>query len=265
MRRNWQRDPERGLWLPDQRVNRYAPRAPEWGGALGPRRAVAAAGGGATIDAGFPLTSTGATSSVSVTTPGPNRLLVAVIVDDNSGGVESFPYSVSGGGLTWTRIASATLLSSYINYSGTEIWAAWASSAITSQTITATPVHASTNKCVAVYSIAGAKDGSSSISNSIRATPPAHDQNAVQVSLTSTVAGSLAIGGVDNSNGDSSTVVAATDNVVDVSYDYPSWCNLAVIRYTGAVGGTITVGGSQLGLPGGSVYRNVAAVEVLAA
>ena len=45
MRRNWQQDPERGLWLPDRRVMPYAPRAPEWGGGLGPRRAVAPSAG----------------------------------------------------------------------------------------------------------------------------------------------------------------------------------------------------------------------------
>lgn len=46
MKRRFDRNPESGLWLPNRRVLPFAPRAPQWGGGLGPRRGFVAAPGG---------------------------------------------------------------------------------------------------------------------------------------------------------------------------------------------------------------------------
>lgn len=99
MRRNWQRDPERGLWLPDRRIMPYAPRAPKWGGGLGPRRAVAPSAGLSVLQS-TAWNDSGPGTSKSFT---PSSALTAGSALVFLGASETSFDGVSDGTNTWTR------------------------------------------------------------------------------------------------------------------------------------------------------------------
>jgi hypothetical protein len=154
--------------------------------------------GAITLDPGFPMVAnidvnTGAMISVSgLSTPGPDRLLVGVLVWGGNADTDT-PVSIAGGGLTWKQAVLTTFAKAEYTpgVSGDAIWTAWAADPLTDQPIVAT--RGSTTETavmtMAVYSFANA-------SQTIGATG-SHDvaNTPMIVDLTATTAGSWVIAG----------------------------------------------------------------------
>ncbi len=118
MRRDWNHDPERGLWLPDQRVNRYAPRAPKWGGGLGPRRGAGASSAPTYADsvAGHDYGASGTTVSQAFTGASVGDIIFFTASNSSSraltgctdtlGNTYSAIGTTTGGGTYWSKVTT---------------------------------------------------------------------------------------------------------------------------------------------------------------
>lgn len=164
------------------------------------------AGAAVALDAGFPQrnTGTGATVAVTVTTPGADRLLVAIACFTASGNGAN---SVSGGGLTWTSQGKSVDGS---GLSAVEIFTAPAASAITAQVITLSVGMAAARATdFAVFSFSGADLTDIGAVNGMASTSSANGT----FSLTIEAANSLVYGGAAYWNGDTGWTGAAGHTV----------------------------------------------------
>lgn len=94
------------------------------------------------------------TTTASFSTAGGNRLLLALVFGDT--GLAIFPATVSGASLTWTLRAS-TISTTFLNDSGVAIYSAYASSTVSSATVTVTWANAATpdaRRSSAIYVLA---------------------------------------------------------------------------------------------------------------
>lgn len=128
-------------------------------------------------------------SSPALSTTAGNELLLAFVSTDYLGGANTAVTAVSGAGLTWTLVARANA------QSGTsEIWRAFALSALASQTVTAT-LSQSVVASITVISFTGIDSSGTNGSNAIGATASASSgSGAPTASLVTTRAGSLVVG-----------------------------------------------------------------------
>ena len=118
------------------------------------------------IDSGWPVTQADSIASAlshSLSTPvtqGPNRLIVLAVSYSSASAIG--PISVSGLGLTWTKITSQE--TSPTNNEGTTIWAAWAPSTLSAGTITITQNTTATSDLTATaWAYSNTPDGSQNI------------------------------------------------------------------------------------------------------
>lgn len=146
-----------------------------------------------TIDAGFPTVSPASCASAptsasrTFTTPGANRLVLAVVHMDMSAGTDP-AYVLSGGATSWTHVVTATHPTNGVEVG---IWASWEASALTGVTATAT-TSLGILHCIAlaVYSLDGTDSGGVGASNAATGTG-----NGPSVSLTPLSTDSLALAG----------------------------------------------------------------------
>lgn len=223
-----------------------------------------------TLDAGFPQhsdqTNGNSDPSISLTTPGTNRLVIAVV--SLLDGTQWAPTTVSGGGLTWVKWAGAAWDSGsgFAQFGGVEVWAALAPTALTSQTITAVrnATAGSTGAShIALYVGTGHKDTGTLVNNkgAVGTAFAGASTHSNDVALTGTIASSTVIGIV--LQGDTGLALTANANttwdftVTDASGN-DGW--MASGRYTGTLGGTVTFGSSTA-----TKFWTVAAAEVLTA
>jgi hypothetical protein len=100
-------------------------------------------GGSPTLDVGaaYPLstilqdTSTATIAQTGVTTTGSGLIVVALV---GNAPVNNFPFTLAGAGLSWNSIYHKTYTGASPGGGTAEVWAAWSSSILTNQTITAT-------------------------------------------------------------------------------------------------------------------------------
>lgn len=223
---------------------------------------------GLVLDSGFPTHSdqvnANADPSISLTTPGTNRLVIAVVgLIDNTLWA---PTTVTGGSLTWVKWAGAAWDSGsgFAQFGGAEVWAALAPSVVTSQTITATRNQvAGSNGAshIALYSYTGHKD-TATLANNLGAIGTAFagaSTHSNDAALTSTFATSKVVGIV--AQGDTSSALTANGNTTwDFTVtDATTACWMASGRFTGTLGGTVTFGSSTA-----TKFWTVAAAEIKA-
>jgi hypothetical protein len=220
------------------------------------------------LDQSFPaVMNANSTDGTTVTTapfstPGPNRLLVAVFVW-GTGGTDEEPLTVSGGDLTWTQAVFSTFMPGAVppGTSGDTIWTAYAAEPVDNITVTGT--RSSTVETavmtLGVYSFAGAQP-------TIGATGTHSDQTtdtALEVTVDATAAGSWIIGGFHHGEAD----VARTpdeDTIFDITDDpttAPNGHFQAIGHYRGVTTapGPITIGSSDTG-----TFSLTSGVEILA-
>lgn len=178
------------------------------------------------LDVGFPVRDTDGT--VVVTTPGTDRLLVAVVTMAGSGLNAS--HSVSGGGLTWT---SQGLSVDADGFNAVQIWTAPAASAITSQTLTFTMGGSGVHD-FRVYSFSGADLADIGATGGVAATTGTSST----FSMTIEAVGSYVLGGAVYWNGDT-TFVGTSGFTVDneqLSAASDDHCNFHKTTLTSATG-----------------------------
>ena len=120
----------------------------------------------------------GPVSAGPVTTTSPNTLLVAFVTSDGTASPTQ-SVSVSGGGLTWTRVRQANA-----QYGDAEVWQAMAPALLAGATITSTPAIASYDQSLLVETFHGA----AGVGASGAASAPG---GTTSVSVTTTAPGSL--------------------------------------------------------------------------
>ncbi|HEY1552458.1 MAG TPA: hypothetical protein VGG28_31740 [Kofleriaceae bacterium] len=221
-----------------------------------------------TLDQNFPVvmnansTGSNTVATAPFSTPGPNRLLVAVFVW-GTGGTDEQPLSISGGGLEWTQVAYSTFMPGSVppGTSGDGIWTAYAPDAL--DNIVVTGMRSSTVETavmtLGVYSFAGA-------SPLVGANGSHSDQTgdtALEVTVDATAAGSWIIGGFHHGEADMARTPDA-DTLFDITDDAATAPNghfQAIGRYRGVTTGPgpITIGSSDLG-----TYSLTSGVEILA-
>ena len=220
------------------------------------------------LDQSFPalmnINATGGTTITSppFSTPGPNRLLVAVFVW-GTGGTDEQPLSISGGGLEWTQVAYSTFMPGSVppGTSGDGIWTAYATEPLDNITVSGT--RSSTVETavltLGVYSFANA--------NPLVGANGSHsDQTtdtALEVTVDATAAGSWIIGGFHHGEADMLRT-PDPDTIWDVTDDptvAPNGHFQAVGHYDGVTAGPgpITIGSSTAG-----TYSLTSGVEILA-
>jgi hypothetical protein len=219
------------------------------------------------LDPGFPIVvnanATGGltVSSAPFSTPGPDRLLVAVFVW-GTGGTDEQPLSITGGQLTWTRQVYSTFMPGSVppGTSGDGIWTAWASDPVTG--IKVVGMRSSTVETavltLAVYSFSGAAQlpgASGTHSDQTGQTP-------LLVDLAATRAGSIVVGGFHHGTANTLRAPnAATQwDVTDDPTTAPNGHFQAVGRLIGLTAGpgTVTIGSDQAG-----PYSLTSALEIL--
>ncbi len=221
------------------------------------------------LDDGFPaVMNENATAGTTVTTPpfstpGPNRLLVAVLVW-GTGGTDEQPLSITGGGLTWAQVAYSTFMPGAVppGTSGNGIWTAYATEPLDNITVTGTRSSTAETAILTlgVYSFANAQP-------LVGATGSHSDQTtttALEVTVDATAAGSWIIGGFHHGEAGMLRTPDA-DTIFDLEDDpttAPNGHFQAVGRYTGVTTapGPITIGSSTVG-----TYSLTSGVEILAA
>lgn len=102
-------------------------------------------------------------TGAAVTTSVANCLIVAGLVTGNGGSLISGS-SISGGGLTWNKIAASVITGNLAPDGTSEFWFAWAAAAITNQTITANWSNSS-DGLLAVQAFSGSQDYTSLTAN----------------------------------------------------------------------------------------------------
>lgn len=145
-----------------------------------------------TIDAGFPVSVRDTSSSdptwPTFTTPGTNRMVVAMFLGNGAGATEITSFTSPN--LTWTnRVAVVDGANNW----RVEIWTAWASSVVTTEQINTTCNPTSLNysrMSVLVWSLNGSD--SAGVGNTGTTTT----SNDADVSITATAAGSLLLAGL---------------------------------------------------------------------
>lgn len=204
------------------------------------------------LDAGFPVSSNftiGSASSLasgSITTPGTNRLLVAVCSWYIQSGANAIaPVTMSGAGLTWTLLVEKSF-NDVNGSSSLSVWWAVASSTLTSQTITVTRTGSdtATGSCLLdIYSLTGAATTQSGTTGGAVASASTATHIAISPAAGSWLFWSVVDAGSTRGGAAIGTATSNTsDNEVDDAIDTTS---VKVGRWTGAApGGSITVGTS---------------------
>jgi hypothetical protein len=221
-----------------------------------------------TLDQDFPAvmnTNTNATTTITTppfSTPGPNRLLVAVFVW-GTGGTDEQPLSISGGGLSWTQVAYSTFMPGPVppGTSGDGIWTAYAADPLDNIAVTGTRSSTAETAVMTlgVYSFAGA-------SPMVGATGMHSDQTtntALEVTVDATAAGSWILGGFHHGEADMART-PDEDTIFDLTDDpsiAPNGHFQAIGHYRGVTTapGPITIGSSDTG-----TYSLTSGVEILA-
>jgi hypothetical protein len=220
------------------------------------------------LDQDFPAvmnTNTNATTTITTapfSTPGPDRLLVAVFVW-GTGGTDEQPLSISGGGLNWTQVAYSTFMPGPVppGTSGDGIWTAYATEALDNITVTGTRSSTAETAVMTlgVYSFANANP-------SVGANGSHSDQTGetpLEVTVDATAAGSWIIGGFHHGEADM-VRMPDPDTIWDITDDpsvAPNGHFQAVGRYSGVTAGPVpvTIGSSTAG-----TYSLTSGVEILA-
>lgn len=137
-------------------------------------------------------------TSTGITTNGPDRLLIATVSTDGTGAAATTVSSIAGASLTWVNVTGVT---NATTFERVEIWRAFASTSISSQTITAT-LSGSDQAAIVVTSFIGANNSGTNGSGAIGATATATGSSAApSVALTTKGNNSLVISGlVTNAN-----------------------------------------------------------------
>jgi hypothetical protein len=183
--------------------------------------------------------------TVAVTTPGPNRTLVAVVVWGSANNAPG-PIAVTGGGLSWTRQLSETIPSGmYTGWYFVEVWTAPAPLPLSAVVITANAtgtVIAGGSGAVAIWSFVGdAVLGTSGVAyNDAMASGP------IDVVVPGTTAGCFVIGGACNDGGPSGplpyTAYAGNTQVVG-AWDSSTRVRCAIWELSAlSTGGDVTIG-----------------------
>jgi hypothetical protein len=195
-------------------------------------------------------------------TPGPNRLLVAVLVW-GTGGTDEQPLLISGGGLTWTQVAYSTFMPGNVppGTSGDVIWTAFAPDALDNIVVTGTRSSTAETAVMTlgVYSFANANPvvgANGSHSDQTGDTP-------LEVTVDATAAGSWIIGGFHHGEADM-VRTPDSDTIWDITDDpsiAPNGHFQAIGRYTGVTAGPgpVTIGSSTAG-----TFSLTSGVEILA-
>ncbi len=139
--------------------------------------------GGLTIDKQVNVTGTTTVTTPSLSTSGPNELLLALVGSDaNPASAHSQTVTVSGGGLTWSLVTRARVADG-----DSEIWSATAPSTLSGATFTSTASQKGYQQSLTVLALAGAEGiGNSAATGATSGAP--------SVSLTTTAAGSIVFG-----------------------------------------------------------------------
>jgi len=203
---------------------------------------------GLTLDTGFPKTAQlnfMMQQQVQVTfdIPGPQRLLVTVVVWGQHGGGGVWPVVVSGASLAWTNRVQQVSAPEYLDAVGVGIWTAWAPAAATAQTVTAQDsTNVITDALVAVYSFTGASQnvGAFGGNNAFDGgTPP------LSISIDATAAGSFLVGGLlDGLSGSGLSGSAFSNTTYDATLDSASQDSLGIchVNTLTAAPGLVTFG-----------------------
>lgn len=202
-------------------------------------------------------------SSPGFSTPGTDRLLVAVFVW-GTGGTDEQPLSITGGQLTWTRQVYSTFMPGSVppGTSGDGIWTAWASDPVSNIKVVGTRSSAVEMAVLtlAVYSFSGAAQlpgASGTHSDQTGQTP-------LLVDVAATGEGSIVVGGFHH--GTAGVLRAANAvtqwDLTDDPTTAPNGHFQAVGRLIGVTEdpGTVTIGSDQAG-----PYSLTSALEIIPA
>lgn len=194
-------------------------------------------------------------SSPALATTASNELLLAFVSTDYLSGANTTVTAVSGAGLTWTLVARANA------QSGTsEIWRAFAASALSGQTVTAT-LSQSVIASITVMSFTGVDSSGTNGSNAIGATATASSRSgAPTASLVTTRPSSLVVGvGNDYDNAIARTPGSGQTLVhQDLTPTGDTYWVQQTSAATGAAGSTVRINDTA---PTGDRY-NLAIAEV---
>jgi peptidoglycan/xylan/chitin deacetylase (PgdA/CDA1 family) len=211
-----------------------------------------------TIDPGFPVQSRGMVYNtytariVKVTTPGTNRLIVAIFTAD--GGTRPGSGTVSGGGLTWTKHAQS-LEGSVVHAA---VWTAWAPNALTNASIRWDPpaTGGDFDARFSVFSIAGATQ----TIGAVAAKPMSAGPDAQAVTITPQAIGSLVLGGFYTLEDSATTLTPNSDTTwLGTYYSGPYGNKQYVGRLTN---GTASTSPITIGCGNSYPYSGALAVEV---
>ncbi len=199
----------------------------------------------------------------SVTTPatfGPDRLIYATVAW-YSGSTAPGPITVSGLGLSWTRVASSTSGPPFVEQEGSEIWAAWANDPIPGGVVTVSFANAGSTYALATVYARYLTAGLGNAADAFGATATAMDMTGSTAVRTVTLAGTDSESGaavvvVDGSG----TAYGATSNTLFDSTD-----TTIVTMGSGSLTGAPLGGDVTIGMDGTGAYYTIAAAEILPA
>jgi hypothetical protein len=225
--------------------------------------------GAPTLDAGsaYPLSTTASNSALttisraSVTTNAAGLIVVAVTANSQT---NTLPFTVSGAGLSWSPIKQMTWQAgqAYPGSGTAEIWAAWSSSGLSSQTITATrSAGPSMSAAITVwaYTATTVQVCFGNVLSCFGSTGGKQQDASATVDATMTVANSSVLIGafMEGANGSGITALANTTwraTLDDAGYG----CTLRT-GDAGGTGGSVTIGSSS-----STTFVATAAAEILA-
>jgi hypothetical protein len=208
---------------------------------------------------------TASTQSLVLQTPpaAANRLVYVVLIWNTRNNTNATPWTINGLGLAWTKIREAVFTSQTPGHEGVQIWAAWASSALSQGTIIAQPAAGNTTDVLlTAYARFGTVSGAASVTScfgvSAGANGPTGSGSVLQLGMPGMLQQSGAVIGMVDGQG--SFGVSPRANT-QLDFQNNAFVSMAVGQLVQAPsGGTTTVGCTEP-----AFYWAIAAAEILTA